>query len=268
MTTETGSTPWPTPPPPPTAPWPGWRRCWAASATATCTSPTATAAGRRPAVSHISLSTLVWLGDMERLRQDPELGFFFREEIGHDAMGYPPPTVELARRRVASTRRTLAALPATDPAILDRTVEIPDLGTMTVADWTPLIVGHLTGHADQALDVLPTAARYPRGPGAGGRPHRAARGPGRGPSRAGRPSRLGGGAGGVGVACGTDAHQYEGRIDTPFPRPRARLRRAGGQRRRRGGAVAGRRAGGGQAVAALRGVPDCAAGRLADCPRG
>jgi hypothetical protein len=50
-------------------------------------------------VSHISLSTLVWLGDMERLRQDPELGFFFREEIGHDAVGYPPPTAELAARK-------------------------------------------------------------------------------------------------------------------------------------------------------------------------
>ena len=69
-------------------------------------------------------------------------------------MGYPPPTVELATRGVG-TRRTIATcLPATDPAILDRTVEIPDLGTMTVADWTPLIIGHITGHATQALDVL------------------------------------------------------------------------------------------------------------------
>jgi uncharacterized damage-inducible protein DinB len=115
-------------------------------------------------VSHISLSTLVWLGDMERLRQDPELTFFFREEIGHDAMGYPPPTVELATRQVASTRRTIATcLPATDPAILDRTVEIPDLGTMTVADWVPLIVGHLTGHATQALDVLRDRGAFPEG---------------------------------------------------------------------------------------------------------
>jgi uncharacterized damage-inducible protein DinB len=115
-------------------------------------------------VSHISLSALVWLGDMERLRQDPELTFFFREEIGHDAVGYPPPTVELARRRVASTRRTLATcLPATDPAILDRSVEIPDLGTMTVADWIPLIVGHLTGHAEQALVVLRDRGALPEG---------------------------------------------------------------------------------------------------------
>lgn len=106
-------------------------------------------------VSHINVCTLIWLGDMERLRQDPDLTFFFREEVGHDAVGYPPPTVEIARGQIASTRRTLATcLPAVDPAILDRSVEIPDLGTMTVAEWTPLIIGHLTGHADQALDVL------------------------------------------------------------------------------------------------------------------
>jgi uncharacterized damage-inducible protein DinB len=115
-------------------------------------------------VSHISLSTLLWLGDLERLRQDPDLGFFFREEIGHDAVGYPPPTADLARRRIASTRRTLATcLPATDPAVLDRTVEIPDLGTMTVAAWTPLIVGHLTGHVEQAIDVLRSRDVLPEG---------------------------------------------------------------------------------------------------------
>jgi hypothetical protein len=106
-------------------------------------------------VSHINVCTLLWLGDMERLRQDPELAFFFREEVGHDALGYPPPTVDIARRQLASTRRTLATcLPAVDPTILNRSVEIPDLGKMTVAEWTPLIMGHLTGHVDQALDVL------------------------------------------------------------------------------------------------------------------
>jgi hypothetical protein len=115
-------------------------------------------------VSHISLSTLVWLGDIERLRQDPKLEFFYREEIGHDAMGYPPPTTDLAQRRLASTRWTIkTCLPNTDPAILDRTVEIPDLGTMTVAEWVPLIVGHLTGHADQALDVLRSRNASPQG---------------------------------------------------------------------------------------------------------
>ncbi len=48
-----------------------------------------------------------------------ELRFFFREEIGHDAIGYPPPTGELALRRVASTRRTYATcLRATAPEVL------------------------------------------------------------------------------------------------------------------------------------------------------
>jgi DinB superfamily len=115
-------------------------------------------------VSHIGLSTLVWLGDMERLRQDAKLELFYREEIGHDAVGYPPPTTELARGRLASTRWTIrTCLPNTDPAILDRTVEIPDLGTMTVLEWIPIIVGHVTMHAEQALDVLRSRAAFPEG---------------------------------------------------------------------------------------------------------
>jgi threonine dehydrogenase-like Zn-dependent dehydrogenase len=68
--------------------------------------------------------------------------------------------------------------------------------------------------------------------------------------------------------CGTDAHQYEGRIDTPFPRVP-------------GHDFAGRVDGVGEGVGpSLVGAPvavkpslpcgecaDCAAGRLADCPR-
>jgi hypothetical protein len=66
-------------------------------------------------ISHINLCNVLWLGDLQRLRNDPELRFFFREEIGHDVTGYPPPTVELANRQLASTRRTLTtSLPATD----------------------------------------------------------------------------------------------------------------------------------------------------------
>ena len=68
-------------------------------------------------VSHISVSTLVWLGNLRRLEADPELGFFFREEVGHDALGYPPPTIELALARLAATRRTLATcLPSMAPS--------------------------------------------------------------------------------------------------------------------------------------------------------
>ena len=115
-------------------------------------------------VSHINVCTLIWLGDIERLRRDPGLSFFFREEIGHDALGYPPPTIDVARRQLASTRQTVATcLPAVDPAILDRSVEIPDLGTMTVAEWTPIIVGHIVGHVEQAFEVLRSRGALPEG---------------------------------------------------------------------------------------------------------
>jgi uncharacterized damage-inducible protein DinB len=115
-------------------------------------------------VSHINVCTLMWLGDLQRLRDDPELTFFFREEIGHDLTGYPPPTAEIAARQLASTRRTLAhSLPATDEALLGRTVEIPDLGTMTIAEWTPLITGHLVGHVDQALEIMRDREVLPAG---------------------------------------------------------------------------------------------------------
>lgn len=106
-------------------------------------------------ISHINVCTLIWMGDLLRLERDRELRFFFREEVGHDAVGYPPPTVEIALRQLESTRRTLTTcVPACDESALGRTVEIPDLGTMTVAEWTPLIIGHLTSHVDQAIEIL------------------------------------------------------------------------------------------------------------------
>lgn len=106
-------------------------------------------------VSHINLATLLWLGDLQRLAHDPDLDFFFREEVGHDAVGYPPPTVEIAVRQLEATRRTTATcLTAIDEAVLGRTVTVPDLGTRTVAEWTPPILGHAAGHVEQALEVL------------------------------------------------------------------------------------------------------------------
>jgi DinB superfamily len=115
-------------------------------------------------ISHMNVATLMWLGDLERLRHAPELGFFFREEIGHDALGYPPPTIDIAVRQLASTRRTLGTcLPAVDPAIHQRTVEIPDLGTMTVAEWMPIIAGHLSGHVDQAFAIMNDRGFLPEG---------------------------------------------------------------------------------------------------------
>jgi uncharacterized damage-inducible protein DinB len=114
-------------------------------------------------VSHINVCTVIWLGDLARLRADPDLSFFFREEIGHDAVGYPPPTVEIATRQLESTRASLTrSVPATEE-VAERTVEIPDLGTMTVAEWTPLVLGHLSSHVEQAVEILHDRDAYPEG---------------------------------------------------------------------------------------------------------
>ena len=106
-------------------------------------------------VSHINMSVLLWTAAISRVTHDPELTFLFREEVGHDVFGYPPPRIDVARRQLASTRQTLATcIPAIDADALGREVEIPDLGTLTIAVWTPPILGHAAGHCDQALDVL------------------------------------------------------------------------------------------------------------------
>lgn len=106
-------------------------------------------------VSHITMSVLLWTATIARVTHDPELAFVFREEIGHDVKGYPPPRIEVARRQLDSARRTLATcLPAIHDDVLGRTVEIPDLGEYTIEQWTPPVLGHAAGHAQQALDVL------------------------------------------------------------------------------------------------------------------
>ena len=115
-------------------------------------------------ISHINLSNLLWVADVQRLAADPALTFFFREEVGHDAVGYPPPTVEIAARQLASARATVTTvLPAIPADVLARTVEIPDLGTLTIGEWTPLIVGHMTGHVDQAFDIMADRGFTPEG---------------------------------------------------------------------------------------------------------
>lgn len=63
--------------------------------------------------------------------------------------------MELARRQLASTRRTIAtAGPVLSPDLLARSVEIPDLATLTVEQWSPLIIGHAAGHAEQAFAIM------------------------------------------------------------------------------------------------------------------
>lgn len=106
-------------------------------------------------VSHINVSVLLWTALLSRLAADPELAFVLREEVGHDAKGYPPPTLDMAQQHLASARRTLATVvPAVPAGVLSRELTIPDLGTLTVDAWTPPILGHAAGHAQQALDVL------------------------------------------------------------------------------------------------------------------
>jgi uncharacterized damage-inducible protein DinB len=115
-------------------------------------------------ISHINVCSLLWVADVQRVAADPDLAFFFREEVGHDAVGYPPPTVEIAVRQLASTRATLATtLPTISAEVLGRTVEIPDLGTLTIGEWTPLIIGHAVGHVEQAFEIMRDRAFAPAG---------------------------------------------------------------------------------------------------------
>lgn len=105
-------------------------------------------------VSHIHLSGLLWIADLERLRHRPAL-FMFREELGHDALGAPPPTSAEAADRLASLRLALDdCLPAADPAALDKALEVPPFGTLTAGAMLQPIAGHLLAHANQIRAIL------------------------------------------------------------------------------------------------------------------
>ena len=210
------------------------------------------------------------LGELERLRQGRRP---FRRPGGdrpRRRRGYRhrPPSWPAAGWR-APAGPWPGCLPATDPAVLERTVEIPDLGTMTVAEWVPLIVGHLTGHVDQAFEVLAGHGALPEGLGCG-RPSSTELHEVRVEDRPDPAARPGWVVVRVESAslCGTDAHQYEGRDRRPSPRV------PGHDFAERVDSV-------GEGVeASLVGAPvavkpslpcrecaDCVAGRLADCPR-
>ena len=105
-------------------------------------------------VSHIHICGLLWIADLERMRHDPEL-FMFREELGHDAVGAPPPSSEEAAKRIASLRHALdVCLPAVDPTIADKELTVTTLGKMTISQWMGPLIGHLLGHAEQARTIL------------------------------------------------------------------------------------------------------------------
>lgn len=113
-------------------------------------------------VSHMTLAGLLWVADVARLQADPDLDLFYREEIGHDTIGAIPPTASEAADKIAALRRTLlTTLPNHTPEILARSVEITTLGRMTVAEWLPIIVGHVVHHRDQLHDVLRSRGKLP-----------------------------------------------------------------------------------------------------------
>jgi uncharacterized damage-inducible protein DinB len=109
-------------------------------------------------VSHMHLSGLVWIADLERLRHCEGPGMsMFREELGHDAVGAPPPSSSEAADRIASLRTALdACLPAADPAVLGKTIEVAPFGTVVCGEFLPLIIGHLEAHVAQAKAILRT----------------------------------------------------------------------------------------------------------------
>jgi hypothetical protein len=79
----------------------------------------------------------------------------YREELGHDAVGAPPPSSAEAADRIASLRTALdACLPAADPAVLDKTIEVAPFGTVICGEFMTLIIGHLEAHVDQAKAIL------------------------------------------------------------------------------------------------------------------
>ncbi len=88
------------------------------------------------------------------MRHDPSL-FIYREELGHDALGAPPHSAKEAVNRIASLRHALdVCLPATDPSIADKQLEVTTLGKMTISQWMMPIIDHLLGHAKQAREIL------------------------------------------------------------------------------------------------------------------
>ncbi|MFN0149046.1 MAG: DinB family protein [Dehalococcoidia bacterium] len=105
-------------------------------------------------VSHVHLSGLLFIADLARLRHHEHL-FMFREELGHDVIGAPPPSAAEAADRIASLRLALAdCLPAADPSVLEKTVDVPPFGKLSMSVLAPGIIGHLTAHAEQARAIL------------------------------------------------------------------------------------------------------------------
>lgn len=69
-----------------------------------------------------------------------------------------------SRRQLDGTGQTLAtAGPAIPAEVLSRVVEVPDLGTLTIEEWGPLILGHAIGHVEQAFEIMRNREFLPQG---------------------------------------------------------------------------------------------------------
>jgi uncharacterized damage-inducible protein DinB len=113
-------------------------------------------------VRHMTRAGLLWVGDVQRLVADPDLDFFYREEIGHDVTRALPLSAAEAADKIASLRRTVVGtMPTHTEEVLRREVEIVTPGRRTVADWLPVIVGHLAHHRDRLHEVLRSRGRLP-----------------------------------------------------------------------------------------------------------
>ncbi len=113
-------------------------------------------------VSHMTLAGLLWVANVQRLVADPDVDLFYREETGHDVTGAVPPTAAEAADKIAALRRTVVGtMPTHTDDVLRREAEITTLGRRTVAEWLPVIVGHLAHHRDQLHDVMRSRGRLP-----------------------------------------------------------------------------------------------------------
>lgn len=106
-------------------------------------------------VSHIQLAGLTSIAAAERMRHRPSGQHMFREEIGHDAVGAPPPSAAEAADRIQNLRTALEeCLGALPPEVLEKQLDIPPIGVIAVEGWTMLWVGHIGQHAEQIRDIL------------------------------------------------------------------------------------------------------------------
>jgi hypothetical protein len=105
-------------------------------------------------VSHIQISGLLWVAALERLRHRPGM-FMYREELGHDVVGATPHSAAEAAGRLASVRTALEeCVPAADPSVVDKELDVPPFGRFRVGAGLPGLAGHLVAHCGQVKEIL------------------------------------------------------------------------------------------------------------------